>query len=102
MIALFVFDNNKYNKNNEKEYNTIIKEMQGTLVLELGKIKTSEPKPKKNYTLIDPSHISVSGVKKELLEYHYGIYRMFPCGKQYQYHMRFMHVPGVCERRIKG
>ena len=101
---MFVFNNNRYNKNtNEKEdYTTLIKEMQGTLVLELGKIIIHKPKPKKNYTLIDPSHISVTGVKKELLEYHYGIYRMFPCGKQYQYHMRFIHVPGVCERRIIG
>jgi len=101
---MFVFNNNRYNKNtDEKEdYTTLIKEMQGTLVLELGKIKTSEPKPKKNYTIINPGHISVSGVKKESLEYHYGIYRMFPCGKQYQYHMRFIHVPGVTERRIKG
>ena len=47
MIVLFVFDNNKYNKNNEKEYNTIIKEIQGTLTLELGKIIIHKPKPKK-------------------------------------------------------
>ena len=101
---MYVFNNNRYNKNtNEKEeYTTLIKEMQGTLVLELGKIKTSEPKPKKNYTIINPGYISVSGVKKELLEYHYGIYRMFPCGFQHNYHMRFIHVKGVIERRIKG
>lgn len=100
---MFVFDNNKYDDTqNETNYAPIIKEFYGSLVLELGKIIIHKPKPKKNYTLIDPSHISVTGVKKELLEYHYGIYRMFPCGKEYQYHMRFMHVPGVCERRIKG
>ena len=98
---MFVFDNNKYDDTqNETNYTPIIKEFYGSLVLELGKITKPIPKtPKKTEK---NNFINVRGVKKELLEYHYGIYRMFPCGKQHRYHMQYIHVPGVTERRIIG
>lgn len=92
-----MFDNHKYSDFKRLDYTTIIRNYSNTPVLEIGINKpVKKRKLKKHY------EIKTQGVKKELLEYHYGIYRMFPCGKQYQYHMRFIHVPGVCERRIKG
>ena len=91
------------NTSKKPVYTSVIRNIQGSIVLEIGNpIKPIKRKPKKTFTKINPGHISITGVKKELLEYHYGIYRMFPCGKQHNYHMRFIHVPGVTERRIVG
>lgn len=96
---MYVFDNNKYSPKNVG-YNTLVKYLSGSLVFEVGDLPVNivyEPKPrpvKKNY-------INVRNVRKEELEYYYGIYRMFPCGKQYQYHMQYMHVPGVTCRNIR-
>ena len=99
---MYVFNNNKYSDNNPSNYDTTIKNYNGFIVLELGFLPIKSKKEKINYTKINPSHINVKGVPKELLEYHYGIYRMFPCGFQHNYHMRFIHVKGVTERRIRS
>jgi len=72
-----------------------------TLYLEIGKYNKPRKRNKRNYTPINPNHINTRRVKKELLEYHYGIYRMFPCGKQYRYHMQYIHVPGITTRNIR-
>lgn len=94
---MYIFDNHKYSNSKRLDYTTIIRNYSNTSVLEIGINKpVKKRKPKKHY------EIKTQGVKKELLEYHYGIYRMFPCGKQHNYHMRFMHIPGVTERRIIG
>jgi len=71
-----------------------------TLCLEIGTYEMPKRKKRKRHKR-KPGTISTAGVKKELLEYHYGIYRMFPCGKQFQYHMQYLHVPGVTERSIR-
>lgn len=93
---MIVYDNNKYEKLKSKDYTTIIRNYYGTLALEIGiKKPKKKRKPRKKY------EINTNGVKKELLEYHYGIYRMFPCGKQHQYHMQYIHVNGVTERDIR-
>ena len=94
---MWVFDNHKYSNSKRLDYTTVIRNYSNSIVLEIGVNKpVKKRKPKKYY------EIKTHGVKKELLEYHYGIYRMFPCGKQHNYHMRFIHVPGVTERRIIG
>ena len=78
------------------DYSTIIRNFHGTIVLEIG-----IEKPKKKRKSRKKSEINTNGIKRELLEYHYGIYRMFPCGKQHQYHMQYIHIKGVCERDIR-
>lgn len=95
---MFVFNNNKYDYLKETDYTNVIRNINDTLIMDIGinHPRIRKRKPKTYYP------VKTHGVKRELLEYHYGIYRMFPCGKQHQYHMRFIHVPGVCERRIKG
>jgi len=92
---MWVFNNNKYKSLRKTDYTTIIKIYENSIVLEIGENKPIIPRKRKGF-------ISVSGVRKELLEYHYGIYRMFPCGKQHRYHMQYLHVPEVTSRRIKG
>lgn len=78
-----------------------ISNAENTLFMTIGKYHKPPKKVKRNYTPINPNKININGIRKELLEYHYGIYRMLPCGKQYQYHMQYLHVPGVTERSIR-
>lgn len=86
---------------NIKWNNQTVKIVGHTLYLEIGAYSPPKRGQKRNYRLINPNKINVQGVRRELLEYHYGIYRMFPTGKQYQYHMQYLHVAGVTERSIR-
>ena len=90
----------KTNKTREKlTYNSCtIRSAGNTIYMTIGEYLKPKPKQKR---IKDPNRISTHGIRKELLEYHYGIYRMFPCGKQYRYHMQYLHVPGVTERSIR-
>lgn len=94
---MYVFDNNKYGLKQE-DYATIIIDYRGTTTMEIGENK---PLPKKRTRKKQKGHINTHGIRKELLEYHYGIYRMFPCGKQHRYHMQYLHVAGVTSRSIR-
>lgn len=98
---MYVFYERKYKKSKIKErYNNfLVKFVQGSIILS---IDTKQKKRRKKIKQVKKENsIDVRGVKKELLEYKYGIYRMFPCGKQFQYHMQWIHVNGVTERSIR-
>ena len=95
---MYVFNNHKYSKKIQTNYDTIISYKYGSLILDIG---IKKPIQSKRRTIQNKEgFIKIKGIRKELLEYHYGIYRMFPCGKQHQYHMQYLHVPGVTERSI--
>ena len=90
----------KIKRTQEKlKYNSFtIRSVGNTVYMTIGEYINPKPKYKR---IKDPNRINTQGIRKELLEYHYGIYRMFPCGKQFQYHMAYLHVPGVTERSIR-
>ena len=97
---MYIFDNNKY-ISKPTGYNYTIKYRVGSLIFEIGELPiATSKKPEPSVKIKKRNHINVRGVRKEELEYHYGIYRMFPCGKQFQYHMQYLHVPNVYKRRI--
>lgn len=96
VLVLYVFDNHKYSSK-IKNYHTLISIKYNTLCFDIGlPEKTQKNKRTRKHNMFG----NINGIRKELLEYHCGIYRMFPCGKQHQYHMQYLHINGVTKRSI--
>lgn len=92
---LHIINLNTYNES-KKDYSYNIEYFKGVIILKIGKQKQKIKKPIYNKVKVKKP----KNYTREHLEYTCGIYRMFPCGKQYQYHMQYLHIPHVTERNI--